>query len=424
MKRLVESTRTIIYIAMCVLFSILVYIYFDYVFKRSTSFWIVGGILLTVVVVADYLARRHVTNLFMFFFIHIALIGLTLAVPPAIADKVILTVISVAFLFLAIGFWRKDSNERSMYVIDVPLGLLMFFLIAYMHASISKSMSDAVAAYAYLAGVIYLMLYFMREYLNKMLSYSLSSGNFSKEMDRIFSTNFSLIMLFNIVIVFAIIVANTIFSDSSFNFIGRFLRWIARKLFGFLEGFHSEEEPQQQVDQYETRVIGQHETEEAAPVFSRGGGGSNVGEAVLEGILLALFIIALCFVVYAVYRFIKVYMHRHNKTDDIVKKVEAGEKKDKAEPEKKKRVRSLFGTNSDKVRRIYRDKIKNFMKYNEKAVMRDSFTTDEIKGTVVKYQQGDKFDVETLTQIYKRARYSDKEITKADVELAKNVKLH
>lgn len=424
MKHLVEHIRTGIYLAMCVLFSVLVYIYFDFIFKRSTSFWLFGGLLITVIVVVDYFARRFVTNIFIFFLIHLVLIGLTVVVPSSIADKVILSIISTSFFFMSVSFWKKDVNERSMYVIDIPLGLLMFFVIAYMHAAISKGMTDAIATYAYFSGVVYLLLFFIREYLSKVLSYTMSSSNFTKEMDQIFSTNFSLIMLFNVITVFAIIIANMLFSDSAFNFIGRFLQMIARKLFGLLEDVHTDEAPTQQVDNIETGVPGQQqETIETAPVFSQRGSGSPIGEAVLETILLVLFVLALCALVYGAYRFIKSYMHRHNETGDVVEKVAAGEKKEKAEGKKRKRVGSFFGNANDRVRRIYKEKISYVIRHHDENMLRESYTTEEIRTEVVKYEPQSRIAMDRLTDVYRRARYSDQEMTKQDVELAKNAKL-
>ena len=424
MKHLVEHIRTGIYLAMCVLFTVLVYIYFDYIFRKSTDFWLIGSLVITGIVLVDYFARRYVTNIIIFFLIHLALIGLTVVIPSSIADKVILTIISASFFFMSVGFWKKDVNERSMYVIDIPLGLLMFFVMAYMHASFSKNMTDTIATYAYFSGVVYLLLFLIREYLGKVLSYTMSSSNFTKEMEQIFSTNISLIMLFNLITVFAIIIANMLFSDSAFNFIGRFLRIIARKLFGLLENVQTDEDPTKQVDNIDTDITGHQDTKiETHTVFSQNNSGSPIGEKIFEALLIILFVLVLFAMIYGAYRFIKDYMHKHNETGDIVEKVAAGEKKEKVEGEKRKRSKSFFGNHNDRVRRIYKEKINYVIKHHDENMLRESFTTAEIQTAVVKVEPQSRTAMDTLTDVYRRARYSDQEMTKEDVELAKGAKL-
>ena len=53
-------------------------------------------------------------------------------------------------------------------------------------------------------------------------------------------------------------------------------------------------------------------------------------------------------------------------------------------------------------------------------MIKDSYTTDEISRTMIENGYADSTNMEILTQIYKMARYSDHEITKRDVDIAKN----
>ena len=86
-----------------------------------------------------------------------------------------------------------------MYEINIPGSLLFMFIIVYIHASLSKTMPDSIAVYAYIAGISYVILYYIREYLNKFLAYSLARDNISKEMEETFVLNISFIGLFGLV---------------------------------------------------------------------------------------------------------------------------------------------------------------------------------------------------------------------------------
>ena len=151
MKTFIEHIRTSIYLIMCALFTILIYIYLDEILLKSSDTWLLGSLIIIGIVLLDYLSRRFVTNFFLFFTIHLLLIAGAIFIPTVIMDKIILGFTAFSYLLLAIGFWKTESNERSLTVIDIPLGLTLFFVLIYLHASISKSMSDEVATYAYLA---------------------------------------------------------------------------------------------------------------------------------------------------------------------------------------------------------------------------------------------------------------------------------
>lgn len=420
MKNVIDRVRTVIYLIMCMLFTILIYIYLDDILLKSSDSWLMGGLIIIFIVLADYLSRRYLTNLFAFFAIHLLLIGGAILIPSALVDKILLGGTAFSFLLLAVGFWQTEANERSLYVIDIPFGLILFFILIYFHSSISKTMADGVETYAYIAGIAYFILYFVRAYLDKFLSYSLSSGNYSKELTNTFSTNLSLIMLFNVIIVFVIMTANMFFSNNMFNIIGRFFRFLARKFFGLFAVFDGSEEPGTEVapefPNSQTTVIS------GKPSYTQNSDGFNIGSFLFQIFQIVIFIAIICVVIFIIYSFIKRYMYRNNKAGDIIEKTEFKEKREKVEKKVSRSPKSFFGSNRDKIRKIYTDNINAVTKRNNKIVIRKSYTPDEIKCAVSADELINRENMQELTRIYEKARYSNAEITNAEVETAKRRK--
>lgn len=420
MKNVIERVRTVIYLIMCILFTILIYIYLDEILLKSSDSWLMGSIIIICIILADYFSRRYITNLFAFFAIHLFLIGGAAFIPSSPIDKILLGGTAFSFLLLAIGFWRTESNERSMYVIDIPFELILFFILIYFHSSISKTMGNGVASYAYIAGIAYFILYFVREYLDKFLSYSMSSGNFSKELINTFSTNLSLIMLFNVITIFAIMTANMFFSDSMFNIIGKFFHFLAKKFFGLFSVFDNTGEPS--AEKIPEMPDSQTSAMPSEPTYSHTSDSSNIGSIIFQVFIAIIFVALIVIVFYIIYSFIKQYMHRNNTSGDVIEKTDSKEKSVKAEKKGSASPKSFFGTNRDKIRKIYADTVNSVTKRNNKIVIRKSYTPDEIKNAVSSDEMINPENMQELTKIYEKARYSDSEISKEELDSVKHSK--
>ena len=419
LRKILEQIQAVIYIAMAVLFSILVFIYFDYIFVRSTRFFLPAALIITVMMVIDYFSRRYVTNVLVFYGVHLAMIAAAAAIPQVILDKVVLGVVAFAYLILAHGFWRSEANERTMYVIDIPFGVVMFFVLAYFHASISKNITDSIASYAYIAGVIYCLLFYTREYINKFLAYHLSSGNNSIELESTFSTNISLILFFNLIMVFFIVVLNLFFGDSKMNFIGRFFKFIGRKFFGLFPTKPERVDIVNTVSVDIEPVTGTVEQQATGTVLSGAKTGSQIVENVFEISMVVLFIIALVVIAIAAYKFIKSYLHRHNKTGDIIEKTTFKDKKETVAAPQEEKKSFLFGSNKRKIRKLYTERIKGLKKKDAGLMIRESYTPDEIAARILAKEPVNRSNLEVLTKMYQIARYSNQEISKNDVEVVK-----
>jgi len=110
-------------------------------------------------------------------------------------------------------------------------------------------------------------------------------------------------------------------------------------------------------------------------------------------------------------------MYRSKNSGDIIEN--ADEKTDiKVSIKKRNRFKDVFSRLSakEKIRRIYFKKISELQKSN--PVAKNSSTPDEIANTVkTKFN----ISIDELTGIYKKARYSNNEITREDVNYSKNL---
>lgn len=416
LKKSLDTVRTSIYLIMCILFTSVIYVYFSEIFLKSSKTWPLGIVIISAIVIIDYICRLRITNLILFFAVHTVLIGATIVIPSNGLDKIILTFISVSFLLMAINFWKTEVHERSKVVIDIPLSGIAAFIIIYFHSS--YFLSARLSVFAYITGILYFLLFFVRDYLDKFFAYSMSSENFSQEMRTIFSTNISFITLFNIAAVFLILAANMFFSDSMFNVLGRLLHWIARKFFGLLEGFDN------------TGTQGESET---TPIFpdsqntdpfkvqaTSSDNSSKIGTYIFNVIQVIVFIGIVIGVLFIIYSFIKQYMHRNNKTDDeIINTDDDVIVKVKSKKSDKEKRHSLFMSNKEKVRKIFTNKVNGTTKKNNRIVLRKSYTPSQIRDAISKEDALQKENMSNLTLIYEKARYSNSEITNEDVNMAK-----
>ncbi len=418
MKELVERFRTIVYLTMCILFTVLIFLYIDGFIMKSQKSFLLGCAIVVAMILVDYVARRYVTNALLFFGIHLLFIAAGALLPAGIAEKILLAVIAASYLYLSVGFWRTELAERSMYVINIPGSLVFFFVLVYLHASLSKAIPGSVAVYAYIAGIVYVILFYIREYLDKFLAYSLTNGNFSKELEGTFMTNISLIGLFGVISVFGIAVINLFFSDSSFNVVGKFLRNIVKAIVAWIRpaetGGVGQTIPEPETSAEMMSKVEQVTKETTQMVKDAPKGAID---RTLETFIILLFVAILIAIVVGIYKFIKSYMHKMGRPDDVVEKITYGDEKVK-EKKKVEEKRSIFASNDKKVRKIYKDYVKSNIKKNSSLHITDSNTPEEIKEKMA--DSVDKHNIQTLTEVYRKARYSGQEITKEDVASAKN----
>lgn len=401
---------------MCILFTSLIYAYFSQIFLSSSETWLIGIVVITCIVVLDYFTRMYVKNLILFFIIHILFVAAGVIIPSNVLDRFLLGTIAFSFLLMAFNFWKTEVNERINIAIDVPAGATIAFIIVYIQTTFA--LSKELNTFAYVTGIAFFLLSFLRKYLDKFYAYSLRSNTFSKELGNTFSVNLSLIGLFNLVSIFFIMTLNTFFSDSSFNVIGKFFKRISRAMVGCIEKNTSApiELPPDSAVTSTTQTAGNVEHLMGEYHQSKFGQAFTIFFDIMQ---FVIFTVLSLIVFYIIYSFIKQYLHRNTLTGDVVKKTEKKTRvNDITDSKDEEKSHSLFLTNREKIRKIFVTTVNQATKKNNRIVLRKSYTPDQINNAIKTTVNS---DTEQLTELYKEARYSDHEITKADVDRAKKM---
>lgn len=414
MKNIFEKIRISIYLIMCILLTFLIFAYLNEVFVNSRSTWLVGILTVSFIVICNYLSRKHITNLILFVFIHLLLICIPFIFPINIFARGILAVVSFSYLLMGINFWKTEFNEEKNALIQTPLGLIIAFLLVYIHSSFY--FSETLTMYAYLSGIAYFILFYIREYLDKFRSMSLNTTNNKNEIINTFSTNFSLVIFLNAIILIVISASYIFYSGNLVNKLGKILQKFFRFIFSFFtkngDGIVMEEPettvPPSSGTSLEVDTTPYVDEKRDFPII----------DLIFEITVYIIFILLFCTIIYLLYKFIKHYLNRNRKTDDIIEKVEITEKKNTSKKKVQKKRLSIFTPNDIKLRKIYTKKINNILASNHDIIVKETYTTKEISSSVTKEPSVSKENINILTNLYRKARYSNKEITKSDVEIA------
>jgi len=421
MQQKIDRIRNTIYLAMLSLFCFLIFAYLNDIFYKSRDSWLLCAILTVFAVVADYFSRKYLYNVLFFFGAHILTAGICFIVPRNIADQIIMLCIGGALFILSIGFWKMELQERSKIVIDIPLSAIAMFIIVYIHSSFY--FSNALTTYAYLGGIAFFLLYYIRVYLDKFSVYTAGGKQFTTEINNTFSVNFFMVLFFDVVAVGVVLTVNTFFSDSKFNVIGRLFRAIARFFFSFIPR-SSETQVQAPIASVadvasNTETVTVTSTETTTTVT-----GSPAAQAVTNILQIVLAIAMVLLIIFIIYKFIKTYLHKNLKTGDKVSKLSKEDisrvKSDRVKEEDEFKL-PTFGSNRIKIRKIFIHRVNTFKKYNPRIILNKSLTPFEITDKITSVDSYDSTRLNSLTELYERARYSNREITKQDLQDAKNL---
>ncbi|NLZ45809.1 MAG: hypothetical protein GX896_03865, partial [Clostridiales bacterium] len=234
-----------------------------------------------------------------------------------------------------------------------------------------------------------------------------------------FKTSFSLVALFNIAVILVITAINMCISNNSFNIIGRFIKWLAKAFFSLFARFKGENV----VNETVTTAFVEQDTSVGDTLIANNShsSGTNIGTLIFNAFQIVIYIGLVIGILFIIYTFIKQYMHRNTETkdeikdtNDVINKININKKPSASKP-------SFFGTNKDKIRKIFVAKVHSSTKKNNSIIIKKSYTSDEIENALLKEASVEKTNMNKLTSLYKEARYSNHEITKSDVEEAKKV---
>lgn len=133
---------------------------------------------------------------------------------------------------------------------------------------------------------------------------------------------------------------------------------------------------------------------------------------VIFDIILMVTVISISYlIINRILIYIKKLRNKDNITFDFISNKE-NEIKNKINKVRISINRSIFKNNKEKIRKLYRDKILKYKKNN--ININNSFTTNEIQKEILNKVCD---NIEAITKVYEKARYSNEEITKEDMHL-------
>lgn len=415
--------RDMVYVSMCVLMMLLLYLYFGEILGRNSD-WNPFAILWIVVIwFLDYIFRKYITHAVLFFFLRFLPAGFIVLITSDTIETILLAVIYLAFFGMGVSFWKsEDSSAKRLFAIDMPMEAIFLFVGVYIHASIN--MSEKLAVFAYLGGILYILLHIIRNYLDRFIHLLYNLEDNPASLRTSFQMNSIFVSLFIIAVLLLILAMNFIFNNDSFNFVGEAIRWLAALIFSLFAMFNKETGiPQEETttapleEEASTVFIDQEPI--TTPTFIHNT--NPVMDAIFRIFEIAIYIGIVVLIIFVIYRFFKNYLHRNRQNNDVV---EDFIKKDKLTKLAKKKAAKAepTRTNAEKIRKLYRKTISDKIKKERALRIRDTLTPAEIQYEMKDFTSSSQ-DMNTLTELYRKARYSKEDITSREVGIVKSLKI-
>ena len=416
MNKRISTIRDIICVSMCSLMVLLLYLYLSEIFLASGKKNPKCIVYIAFICLADYFLRKFITKAISFFSLRLLFLPLTLVCTSNPTELMLLIIVFLTFYTMGVTFWKSERGDRRLFTVDMPIEGIVLFIGIYFHASMD--MSFGLAEYAYISGIIYILLYFLRLYLDKFLGMSLHLEDNPSSLIRSFRMNSSFILLFLLFLILFIFILNIFFHNDSFNFIGNILKYIASLFFGFFLRFKGETVIQEPESADMPSMEGGLAPEIPTDNFIHHNPASNpVMNTLFYIFQLALYIGIVFIILYMLYKFFKTYMYRNRETDDIVEKIEYKEKTEKRYAPSGAKFR-IFLSNREKVRKIYQTVISGKLKQNRRIVIHQSDTPVEIYHKLSDGSDDSRHNLKELTDLYEKARYSAAEISSEEMKSA------
>lgn len=414
--------RDMIYVVMCSLMILLLYLYLGEIFGKHANWNLFAIVYIIAIFIFDYFLRKYITHAIVFFAIRLLPAAAIILVTQDVIEIVLLALVYIIFFSTGVGFWKTDvSSEKHLFAIDVPMEAVFLFVGVYIHASIN--MSEKLTTFAYFGGIAYILLHLARKYLDKFISLAYNLEDNPASLRASFQMNSAFVFLLLIAILLLIVAIHFSFDNDSFQFVGNAIRYMAAIFFGWLANLSNDapnftEEPTTLPDAAEP-VTGV--TTSPAPMVPGFVPNTNpVMNALFEVFEIAVYVGLVFLIIYIIYRFFKIYLHRTRQNNDLVE--DYVEKDIIVKVPKKKTTVEKTSSNAEKIRKLYRKTVSDKMKQERSLRIHYSSTPTEIENAVLSCTDTSK-EFNKLTALYWKARYSKEKVTSKDVTFAKSLRL-
>ncbi|HOO27742.1 MAG TPA: DUF4129 domain-containing protein [Lachnospiraceae bacterium] len=359
------------------------------------------AVLLTIL----YLARLHVKNLFLFIGLHLILTAVLFVLPLPLFVQVELIVFTVILSIADFAFWADRTLHGFFYV---HLAWCVIFLAAYLYGSYKQTVNLQDASYV--MGILFFGIYFLRLYFENGMHFSMDKQmNEEVPVRQMYTQNIKMIL--PLVMVF---VAGMFLLQS--KVLAQFLMVILRTIFNavvYFVNWLSSLFP-------DAGTVTQEAAELPEDFFEKGGASAGWLQALIRIIELiistAVLLVFLFFSVRGICRFIRKNLHRKEIEAQMLEYQDMKEKRERIVRENMKKKKRLFekATNAEKIRRMYRKKIR--------ILTRTGYQVNEADTPMERAEdiflcKGE--DIAEATCIYEEARYGKEAVSDESVRRMK-----
>lgn len=356
-----------------------------------------------------YVIRKTVRNFFLFYGVHLILPCLALLLPVSVYVKALafFMVLTYSAYSIRLEIKTKDRKDHALSpFLGIPLLAVLLFIGNYIQNGLETQ--HILTALFYLA--CFFLYHFITSYFYFMATNESSTAN---TMERgIFTSGIKQTLLFTLGGVFILLLTcNLNWMSGIVSFLGNGILRLLRVLFSLLSFKNAEEIPEEILEE-ETRPEGLPEQMAEAT-------DPSIFAIILEKLIFILFCIAIfaaiLYIAKKMYRFLQAnfYAGKRMEAPDLDSRQDVREKCTLERTRKTGRHRSLFLSNREKIRRLYRNKmLKNKWSLigNKEVRQLEHMTAAECC---------EKLSEDALRKAYEKARYSPEKITGEDVRLAK-----
>ncbi len=360
---------------------------------------------MAVLLVLLYLLRLHVKNLFLYIALHLVLFAVLFSLPlPVIAVAELITFL-IVFTITDFVFWT-DATLHGFYYIHVSCCL--FFLLAYAYGDYKDA--QEVQSAAYIMGILFLGLYFLRLYFENGIRFSRDKQmNEEVPLKQMYAQNIKLILpLVSIFVVCMFLIQ----SETLAEFLLVVLRVIVEKVVYFINWLIS----------ILPRIQGANAGMAELPAKLLLAANAPPGllqmlirllEMLVSGAITGFLIFIL---LRGVYRFFRTYLLRNGREERLLLYQDMSEKREWISDKKERVEKRLFGTLSDaeKIRKLYKKKIRALERGGYQI---NRFDTPMERAADVYESRGE--DIVEATAVYEEARYGNNLVSEEKVRKMK-----
>lgn len=356
--------------------------------------------------------RRYIRNFFLFYGLHLALPFAALLLPVPATVRVLSFIVILAYCIYSIFIKIKSDDEKDIslppIVVLPSLGALMLF---------DNWQQNGLESHYLFLALLYVTLYFIYQFVTRYLYFmtinGISTAN-TMEQD-IFTSGMKQTVLFTAIGIFILLLTcNFNWVSGMVSFLGNGLLKLLRAILTlFVSG-------KQDTTQEQTP----NKTESMLPESMQAPGEPSIFAQILETcivvLMYAVLITCILLLLRKIYRFLRAHFFsgRRADTGDMLSKRDVREKCTVERVLGHRKRHSLFLSNREKIRKLYRSRIwkqKWFLIGDENPRKLEYLTATECC---------DKLSDNALKYVYEKARYSSEKITGEDVKRAKKQATH